>query len=134
MKSDGVATSLAPSCSLVLLYFSAHWCPPCRQFTPVLRDFHAEAVEQDLGIEVVFVSWDRSEREMYDYMKSEHGSWPALGHGEQEGKRLQQEHGVEGIPALVVVRRDGTLVTKTGREDVVGLGPARAVARWRAVA
>ena len=25
---------------LVLYYFSAHWCPPCRQFTPMLKDFY----------------------------------------------------------------------------------------------
>jgi thiol-disulfide isomerase/thioredoxin len=27
---------------LVLYYFSAHWCPPCRQFTPLLKDFYEE--------------------------------------------------------------------------------------------
>ena len=26
--------------NLVLYYFSAHWCPPCRQFTPMLKDFY----------------------------------------------------------------------------------------------
>jgi len=22
----------------IVLYFSAHWCPPCKKFTPVLAD------------------------------------------------------------------------------------------------
>lgn len=29
-------SSLLEGRSHVLLYFSAHWCPPCRSFTPVL--------------------------------------------------------------------------------------------------
>ena len=24
------------------IYFSAHWCPPCRQFTPLLSEFYSE--------------------------------------------------------------------------------------------
>ena len=28
------------------IYFSAHWCPPCRAFTPVLVEFHNEMSRQ----------------------------------------------------------------------------------------
>lgn len=42
-KADG--SSLSADAALVgkdviLVYFSAHWCPPCRAFTPVLKDFY----------------------------------------------------------------------------------------------
>ena len=37
---------------LVLFYFSAHWCPPCRMFTPMLRDFY-EVGKQESKIELI---------------------------------------------------------------------------------
>ena len=43
IKSDGTsvpATSALEGKDIVLYYFSAHWCPPCRQFTPMLKDFY----------------------------------------------------------------------------------------------
>ena len=30
----------------VLIYFSAHWCPPCRGFTPKLVEFFSELEKQ----------------------------------------------------------------------------------------
>ena len=28
---------------IIAFYFSAHWCPPCRQFTPVLAQVYTQA-------------------------------------------------------------------------------------------
>ena len=41
------------------LYFSAHWCAPCRAFTPRLLQFYQEkkAVAED-DFEIIFVSSD----------------------------------------------------------------------------
>lgn len=38
------------------LYFSAHWCPPCRQFTPQLVDFYNSKRGTPEEFEIVFVS------------------------------------------------------------------------------
>merc|ERR1719326_1001531 len=66
-KSGNVATSTALAGKTgVLVYFSAHWCPPCRGFTPKLAEFYTKhAKAQDF--EVVFVSSDRDQQAFDDY-------------------------------------------------------------------
>eukprot|EP00662_Eupelagonemidae_sp_cell21_P049988 gene49988-43271_t len=44
----------------VLVYFSAHWCPPCRGFTPKLAEFHKKHARAR-NFEIVFVSSDQDE-------------------------------------------------------------------------
>ena len=64
------------------LYFSAHWCPPCRAYTPRLAEAYiahikhleealkSEGSDKDLGeIEVVFISLD-SVKSDYDKYRS----------------------------------------------------------------
>merc|ERR1712223_93601 len=119
VKSDGSsvpADSALAGKDLVLYYFSAHWCPPCRQFTPMLKDFYEE-VE---GLEIVFVSSDRSPEDMQSYMKESHGDWLAVEHNSTVANGLKQKYGISGIPSLVVVKLDGTVVTKDGRSHVTG--------------
>lgn len=66
---------------VVGLYFSAGWCSPCRDFTPVLCDFYTELLEESeppAPFEVVFISSDHSAEEMLGYMRAMHGDWLAL--------------------------------------------------------
>ena len=104
-------------------YFSAHWCPPCRQFTQILKEFYEES--QSKGLEIIFVSSDRSAEDMYSYMKNSHGDWLALDHGCEASQQLKQKFSITGIPSLVVVRKDsGELITKDGRSAVQTKGPS----------
>jgi nucleoredoxin len=32
--------AVIPTDGLLAIYFSAHWCPPCRSFTPILSKFY----------------------------------------------------------------------------------------------
>merc|ERR1719247_3678577 len=46
-------------------YFSAHWCPPCRGFTPKLIQTYKKL--SDKPFEVIFVTGDNSQKEFQDY-------------------------------------------------------------------
>lgn len=66
---------------VVGIYFSAGWCPPCRDFTPILCDFYTELVDEGeppAQFEIVFVSSDKSSDDMVEYYHDMHGDWLAL--------------------------------------------------------
>jgi thiol-disulfide isomerase/thioredoxin len=96
-------------------YFSAHWCPPCRAFTPSLVKFR-DSNKKDF--EVVFVSSDRSSDAQMGYMKETDMKWYTLELGSQEGNALKQKFGIRGTPALIIVSPDGEIIIKNGRGDV----------------
>lgn len=114
----------------VALYFSAHWCPPCRAFTPSLVKFRDAHVEKDF--EIVFVSLDNSEGEKKTYIKEMDMKWLTVpGAQSKEARQLAERFEIRGIPALIVLAPDGSIVTANGREDVM-LSPDTALEKWKA--
>lgn len=113
----------------VALYFSAHWCPPCRAFTPSLVKFRdANAAE---GFEIIFVSLDSSDGEKETYIKEMDMKWLTIpGASSPEAQALAQRFRVQGIPSLIVLSPDGTVVTENGREDVM-TSPETALSKWK---
>lgn len=102
-RSGAAAPSTALQGKTVAFYFSAHWCPPCRGFTPVLKKFYETVKAKGENIEIVFVSGDRDEDAFKNYFQNEHGDWLAVKYGSQEIDKLNSHFKVQGIPALIVV-------------------------------
>lgn len=100
------------------IYFSAHWCGPCRAFTPELAAWyrgHAAA----LDLEIVFASSDRSERDFNAYLSEM--PWRAIpftSAGNTAKSQLSSLFKVRGIPTLVFVNPAGEVITEDGRSAV----------------
>jgi len=123
-KSQVSADDALKDKEIIGFYFSAHWCPPCKQFTPVLADFYEEIKENDEPLEIIFVSSDRSEEALFDYMSESHGDWLAVPLNSSVTDQLKKQFKIEGIPTLVIIKKDGTVVSKNGRSDVERKGAA----------
>ena len=90
------------------LYFSAHWCAPCRKFTPQLVEFYNRIAPQHPEFEVVFLSNDRSPFDMKTYMREM--PWPAIDFGKLPGKEALKKYAGDGIPCLVVLDASGKIL------------------------
>jgi len=101
---------------VVALYFSAHWCPPCKAFTPILRDLYEELSDEQF--EVIFVSFDRTEEAQKEYMHELHGDWVTIPFGDPLIQDLGSKFQVSGIPALLIIKPDGSVVNPNARGDV----------------
>jgi len=97
------------------LYFSAHWCPPCRKFTPVLSQKYRALKEAGKNVEIVFVSSDRDEASFDEY----HNSMTFLGlpYEARAAKNTLSKHfKVEGIPTLIFLNpTTGAVITNEAR-------------------
>ena len=59
--------TLLKDVDVVALYFSASWCPPCKIFSPLLREFYTAAAKKN-GLEVVYVSSDKDVPSFEEYV------------------------------------------------------------------
>jgi len=112
-----VPTATALAGKSVALYFSAHWCPPCRGFTPRLAESYRKHLAAR-GFEVVFISSDRDSKAFASYFREQ--PWLALPFDDRQRKaKLGSKFGVSGIPSLIILDEHGKLIDTDGRSKVM---------------
>ena len=109
---------------LIGLYFSAHWCPSCRKFTPELVDFYKRVSAAHPEFEIVFVSCDRSAPAMETYMRNMQMPWPGVTFDKVAEREALMKYAGAGIPCLVVVDAEGKVVSDT-YDGKTYLGPKK---------
>ena len=97
------------------LYFSASWCPPCREFTPGFVDAYNKLRALYPELEVVLVCADRSAGDMLKYMQTDHMTWAAVKFDLTRSLGEINRYCGDGIPCLVLVDANGKVLSDTNR-------------------
>ncbi|MGJ8653147.1 MAG: thioredoxin-like domain-containing protein [Opitutaceae bacterium] len=108
-------------------YRSALWCPPCRTFTPNLVKFYDKQKSTGAAFELVFISSDKSEDSMAEYMNDYNMQWPAFPHG--KNKNIVQSNG-GGIPNLIITDAEGNKLLDSYDESGKYIGPSAVMEKF----
>jgi len=99
------------------LYFSAHWCPPCKAFTPLLVKTYNKVRADGKQLEIIFCSSDRTTASFGEYFGEM--PWLAIPHGDTRNEALSSMFDVNGIPTLVLIDgATGEVINASGRSAV----------------
>ena len=117
LKGKDGTVKLDPKAAPFLgIYFSAHWCPPCRAFTPKLANFYEVANKDNKQLEIIFISGDKSEEDFNEYFNSM--PWLAIPFGDEAIENFNDGFGINAIPTFLLFDNEGKLIDKTARKTV----------------
>jgi nucleoredoxin len=111
----------------VALYYSAHWCGPCRKFTPQLIEYYNRVREAHPEFELIFVSADRSRFGWETYIRETRMPWLAIDYDQLAEVPEVKKLGGDSIPSLLVLDSGSRVVASTYDGEKY-LGPQNALA------
>jgi nucleoredoxin len=111
----------------VALYYSAHWCAPCRKFTPQLIEYYNRVVAAHPEFEIIFVSSDRSRFGWETYIGEMKMPWLAVDYDQLVELAGVRKLGGSSIPSLLVLDAASRIVASSYDGESY-LGPQNALA------
>lgn len=101
---------------VVLVDFWATWCGPCVGEVPNVKAAYNKLHSR--GFEIVGISLDKDKDALENFVKSKDMPWPQYFDGKGWQNKYAQYCGVESIPAMWLVGRDGLVTDTDGRENL----------------
>lgn len=98
---------------VVLIDFWATWCGPCVAEIPRVRDAYDRY--HDRGFAVVGVSLDEDREALAAFVAEKELPWPIIVDARNDSGGLADRYGVTAIPTMILVGRDGAVLSTEAR-------------------
>lgn len=108
----------------VLVNFWASWCPPCKRKLPELEELHREFADQ--GLTIAGINLDGDPGDARAFLAAQPVSFPIL--FDARGT-VAATFEVRGIPASVLVGRDGVILLRVVGHSAAGMSQLRRAIR-----
>ena len=127
-KEGKIKSATIKGTPLIGIYFSAHWCGPCRSFTPNLGKFYENANKEKKQIEIIYCPSDQTQDEFNDYYKTM--PWLAIPFESESKDAIADGLGISSIPTLIIFDKNGNVLDNDGRTTVEKRG-FKAIQIWQ---
>ena len=116
---DGNQVSLAKlKGKVVLIDFWATWCGPCVAEIPNLVKTYNELHDQGFEIVGIALEGNKDLKRLQAYVDRKQMPWPQYTDGLMWKNKIAQRYGINGVPTMWLVDREGNLSSLTARIDL----------------
>jgi thiol-disulfide isomerase/thioredoxin len=112
---------------VVLIDFWATWCGPCLIELPNVLNVYQKYHDQ--GLEIIGISLDQDQERLVNFTKKKNMPWPQFFDGKVWDNKLVVKYGVEQIPTLYLLDREGKIIGKDLRGRQLEEAVAKALAK-----
>jgi thiol-disulfide isomerase/thioredoxin len=105
---------------VLVIDFWATWCAPCVAALPHMKEVYAKYSPK--GVEFVGISLDKEadKQKLLDFIKDKGIAWPQTFSGKYWQDPTAERYGVQGIPSVWVIGKDGRILSADAAADLEG--------------
>ena len=101
---------------VVLIDFWATWCSPCVAEVPNVKATYDKLHAK--GFEIVGISFDQKQDQLEKFVSDQTMAWPQFFDGKGWANKFGAEFGIQSIPTMWLVDKQGKLRDMNGRSDL----------------